>query len=318
MLAYAGKGRFVMLKIDLSELVHEISGLIRTSIPKLVQVRLELSPNLPVIEADPSQIQQLVMNLVVNGAEAIGEASTGTVLVTTELQIVDEHYISHNLVGDLVEPGKYVALEVHDTGSGMTDATKARIFDPFFTTKFTGRGLGLAAVLGIVRSHKGTIRVYSSLGKGSTFKVLLPAADGTVVHAEPAAAENLRGTGTILVVDDEDIVRNMAKRVLQRYGYTVILAEDGKAGVEALGQKKSDISLVLLDMTMPVMNGEEAFRQIRMISPDVRVILSSGYSEVEAIRRFSNKGLAGFIQKTYTSVELARKVKTVLTSERAE
>jgi two-component system cell cycle sensor histidine kinase/response regulator CckA len=139
-----------------------------------------------------------------------------------------------------------------------------------------------------------------------------------VAHAEPAAAENLKGTGTILVVDDEDIVRSMAKRVLERNGYTVILAEDGKAAVEALGQRKSDICLVLLDMTMPVMNGHEAFRHIRMISPDVRVVLSSGYNEMEAIRRFTNKGLAGFIQKPYTSVELARKVKTVLTSERAD
>ena len=243
LLAYAGKGRFVMVKMDLSDLVREISGLIWTSIPKLVQLRLELNPNLPVIDADPSQIQQLIMNLVINGAEAIGEASIGTVLVTTELQMVDEHYISQYLVGDRVVPGSYVALEVHDTGSGMTDDVKAKIFDPFFTTKFTGRGLGLAAVRGIVKSHKGTIRVYSSPGKGSTFKVLLPAADGSVAHVEPAAAENLKGTGTILVVDDEEIVRNMAKRVLERNGYTVILAEDGKAAVEALGQRKSDICL---------------------------------------------------------------------------
>jgi PAS domain S-box-containing protein len=318
LLAYAGKGRFVMLKIDLSELVREISGLIRTSIPKRVQLRLELSPNLPVIEADPSQIQQLIMNLIINGAEAIGEETTGTVLVTTELQIVDEHYNSQDSAGDLAEPGTYVALEVHDTGSGMTDEVKARLFDPFFTTKFMGRGLGLAAALGIVRSHKGTIRVYSSPGKGSTFKVLLPAADGRVAHTEPAAVEDLQGTGTILVVDDEEIVRSMAKRVLERHGYSVILAKDGQTGVEALSQRKRDISLVLLDMTMPVMSGEEAFRQFRMISPDVRVILSSGYNEVEAIRRFTNKGLAGFIQKPYTSVELARKVKTVLISEGAD
>jgi PAS domain S-box-containing protein len=318
LLAYAGKGRFVMLKIDLSELVREISGLIRTSIPKLVQLRLELSPNPLVIEADPSQIQQLIMNLVINGAEAIGEDNAGTVLVTTELQVVDEHYISQNFAVDRVEPRRYVALEVHNTGSGRPDEVKARIFDPFFTTKFTGRGLGLAAALGIVRSHKGTIRVYSELGTGSTFKVLLPAAVGGVAHAEPEAAQNLRGTGTILVVDDEEIVRKLAKTVLERYGYTVILAEDGKAGVEALSQRKSDISLVLLDMTMPVMSGEEAFRQIRMITPDVRVVLSSGYNEVEAIRRFTNKGLAGFIQKPYTPVGLARKVKTVLTSARDE
>jgi signal transduction histidine kinase/CheY-like chemotaxis protein len=318
LLAYAGKGRFVMLKLNLSELVREISSLIRTSIPKLVQLRLELSPNLPAVEADPSQIQQLIMNLVINGAEAIGEDRAGTVLVTTELQFVDEHYINQNFAAGLIEPGKYVALEVHDSGSGMTDETRAKIFDPFFTTKFTGRGLGLAAVLGIVRSHKGTIRVYSVLGKGSTFKVLLPASDGSVASAEPGVTQNLKGTGTIVVVDDEEIVRSMAKTVLERYGYTVIVAEDGKAGVEVLTQRKSDITLVILDMTMPVMSGEETFQQIRMISPDVRVILSSGYNEVEAIRRFTNKGLAWFIQKPYTAVELARKVKIVLASDQAE
>jgi CheY-like chemotaxis protein len=281
----------------------------------LVQLRLELRSNLPVIEADPSQIQQLIMNLVINGAEAIGGEFAGTVLVTTELENVDESYIRQNLSGDWVEPGKYVALEVHDTGTGMTDDVKAKIYDPFFTTKFTGRGLGLAAVRGIVRSHKGTIRVYSSPGKGSTFKVLFPAADGSVVDAESTASQDLTGTGTILVVDDEEIIRRVAKAVLERYGYTVILAEDGRIGLEALIQSKPGISLVLLDMTMPVMSGEEAFRQIRMISPDVRVILSSGYNEVEAIRRFSNKGLAGFIQKPYTAVELARRVKSVLAPE---
>jgi two-component system cell cycle sensor histidine kinase/response regulator CckA len=315
LLAYAGKGRFVILKVDLSAVVGEISSLIRTSIPKSVQLRLQLSSSLPVIEADPSQIQQLIMNLVINGAEAIGGESAGTVLVTTERQNVDESYIQQNLSGDSVEPGMFVALEIHDTGTGMTDDVKAKMFDPFFTTKFTGRGLGLAAVRGIVRSHKGTIRVYSSPGKGSTFKVLFPAADGSVVHAERAASQDLTGTGTILVVDDEEMIRRMAKAILERYGYTVILAEDGKIGVEALIQSKHGISLVLLDMTMPVMSGEEAFRQIRMISPDVRVILSSGYNEIEAIRRFSNKGLAGFIQKPYAAMALARKVKTVLATE---
>jgi PAS domain S-box-containing protein len=316
LLAYAGKGRFVMLKISLSDLVTEISGLIRTSIPKQVQLRLELSPNLPVIEADPSQIQQVIMNLIINGAEAIGEGNVGTVLVTTELQVVDEHYISQDSASDPSELGTYVALQVHDTGIGMTDEVRAKLFDPFFSTKFMGRGLGLAAVLGIVRSHKGTIRVYSSPGKGSTFKVLLPAAEGNVTYVE-SQVQDVRGEGTILVVDDEEIVRSMAKRVLERHGYTVLLAEDGKTGVKMLGDRKNEILIVLLDMTMPVMSGEEAFRHMRMISPRVRVILSSGYNEVEAIRRFTNKGLAGFIQKPYTAGELALKVKTALSAERA-
>src|SRR5207248_499937 len=233
MLAYAGKGSIVIEKIDLSTLVEEISNLIQTSIPKSVQLRLELSRALPAIEADPGQIQQLIMNLVINGAEAIGEAQNGTVFVTTAAQEIDEAYLRQNFAGEPIRLGTYVSLEVQDTGCGMTEETKKRIFDPFFTTKFTGRGLGLAAVLGIVRGHQGTIRIYSIPGKGSTFKILLPAAAGAPQLAKGTEIQReLRGSGTILVIDDEEVVRATAKTALERYGYTVLLAEDGQTGVD--------------------------------------------------------------------------------------
>jgi CheY-like chemotaxis protein len=314
LLAYAGKGRFVTEHVDLSNLVREIGGLIQSSIQRSVRLRLDLMPDLPPIEADAGQIQQIVMNLVINGAEAIGEDRPGTVFLSTRTQDVDENYIRTAFPGENLPPGKYVSLEVHDTGCGMDRATMARIFDPFFTTKFTGRGLGLAAVMGIVRGHKGALRVYSTPGQGSTCKVLFPAAAAAVPRPSvPIREASLsRGTETILVVDDEDIVRQAARNALERYGYTVRTAQDGAEAVEIFSREMDRIGLVLLDLTMPFMAGEETLAKLRAVSPDVRVLLSSGFNEVEAVRRFIGKGLAGFIQKPYSAVDLARRVRQAL------
>ncbi|PWU00849.1 MAG: hypothetical protein C5B51_24220 [Terriglobia bacterium] len=313
LLAYAGKGRFVIERINLSQLVSEISTLLETSIFRNVQLRLELKSDIPQIEADAGQIQQLIMNLVINAAEAIGEQDNGTVLVTTEQQTVDEAYIAQNFAGDTLRPGSYVALEVHDTGCGMDDATLSKIFDPFFTTKFTGRGLGLAAALGIVRGHRGAMRVYSIPGKGTTFKVLLPAAEGTAAAPVTETPQSdLAGTGTILIIDDEPAVRQMATSALEAYGYSVLTASDGQAGIEVFRNNADRVAAILLDMTMPVMSGQETFRKIKSIRPQARIIVSSGYNEVEAVRRFTAKGMADFIQKPYTARKLARTVKLAL------
>jgi two-component system cell cycle sensor histidine kinase/response regulator CckA len=311
LLAYSGKGRFVIQAINLSELVSEISALLRTSIPKKVELRLDIREDLPPIEGDSSQIQQLIMNMVLNGAEAIGD-SIGTVLVTTGVEDVDEEYIRTAGLREGIKPGRYVCLEVHDTGCGMDERTRARIFDPFFTTKFTGRGLGLAAALGIVRGHNGDIKVYSAPGKGSTFKVLLPQAG--VAYEKPPAPEvrELRGSGIILVVDDEEIVREAARTALERYGYKVLAAENGREAIEIFRPRAGEISAVLLDMTMPVMSGEETFEKLTAIRPGVRVIVSSGYNEMEALRRFSGTGISAFIQKPYTAAQLAGRLKAVL------
>jgi PAS domain S-box-containing protein len=313
LLAYAGKGRFVTQPVNLSVLVREISTLIQTSIPRKVQVRLELQDQVPLIEADTGQLQQIVMNLVINGAEAIGD-NVGLVVCTTGTQAVDEAYIrTLGLDTDGITPGQYVTLEVHDSGCGMDEATIARIFDPFFTTKFTGRGLGLAAVLGIVRGHKGSLKVYSSPGKGSTFKLLFPALPtSAVVEDSEAAHRELSGNGTVLVVDDEEAVRSTAKNTLEHYGYRAIEVKDGREAVELFRQIADEIALVLLDLTMPYMNGEEVLRELQLIKSDVRVLLSSGFNEVEAVRRFTGKGLAGFLQKPYTSMALAQTIKKIL------
>ena len=314
LLAYAGKGKFVTEVINLSELAREITGLIETSIPRKVQLRLDLKPDLPAIEADTGQLQQVIMNLVINGAEAIGEAA-GAVTLATGVQIVDEPYINSVLGKDDLIPGQYVTLEVHDTGCGMDEATLARIFDPFFTTKFTGRGLGLAAVRGIVRSHKGALKVYSRPGQGTTFKLLFPVAQAGVPVSSTGARHDLRGSGTILVVDDEEIVRQTARNTLEHYGYSVILAKNGEEAIKIFREDPGRIALVLLDLTMPIMGGEETLRHLTSFRPSVRVLLSSGFNEVEAIRRFTGKGLAGFVQKPYAAVQLATRVKSVLSAD---
>jgi len=297
LLAYSGKGRFFVQATDLSALVREISSLIHSSIPKKVALRLELDPDLPMVEADPTQIQQLVMNLVINGAEAIGEDRSGSVVVAT------------NYRPEL----DCVAIRVTDDGCGMDESVRRHIFDPFFTTKFTGRGLGLAAALGIVRGHKGTIRIESEPGRGSTFEILLPAAGA---HESPAllltSDRELRGAGAVLVIDDEEVVRNIATATLERYGYSVLLATNGQEGVELFRKRHGAVSLVLLDMMMPVMGGEEALDEILRIRPDVPVIASSGYSESIAKERFGGRGLAAFLQKPYSAKKLADAVKAVL------
>ncbi|PYT27283.1 MAG: hypothetical protein DMG58_20650 [Acidobacteria bacterium] len=313
LLAYAGKGRFIVEPISLSGLVREISNLVQTSIPRTAQLRLELQENLPMIEGDAGQLHQLVMNLVINGAEAIGPDQNGILLVTTGVQDVDDAYLKTAFSPVEIQPGKYVTLEVHDTGCGMDEGTIQRIFDPFFTTKFTGRGLGLAAVQGIVRGHRGALKVYSTPGRGTTFKVLLPCSDQSQVESGPTDSQQLLGgTATILVIDDEPLVRRTTKSMLEHYGYTVVVAESGKEGVDLFNVLTDRVSLVLLDMTMPVMNGEQTLRHLKTSQPDVKVILSSGYNEVEAIQRFTGKGLAGFIQKPYSAAALAEKVKMAL------
>jgi PAS domain S-box-containing protein len=311
LLAYAGKGKFLVQSIDLTAAIRDISSLIQASIPKNVQLRLDLQQGLPAVEADFAQLQQLVMNLIINAAEAVGDES-GAVLVTTGLEEIDGDRLRTARLGDALAPGPHVFFEVQDTGCGMTAETLARIFDPFFTTKFLGRGLGLAAALGIVRSHRGAIDVHSQSGEGSRFRVLFPARADVAAPAESVSApETVRGSGMVLVVDDEDLVRGAVKATLHRFGYSVLLAENGQQAVELFRATHADLCAVVLDMTMPVMSGEEALRQLRVIDPSVPVILSSGFSEAEAVRRFTGKGLAGFLQKPFTARTLAAKLKEV-------
>ena len=316
MLAYSGRGQFVLDRINLSAYIRQVMPLTEAAISRTVQFRLGLAEDLPTIEADTTQMQQLLMNLVINGAEAIPDGKPGTVTVTTRREEVDEHYV-HPPTGSMswdLKPGTYVVLEVRDNGAGMDEQTQARIFEPFFTTKFTGRGLGLAAALGIVRGHLGAIHVLSSPGHGTTFRVLLPAvaAPQDSAQEQPRRRDSLTGGGTVLVIDDEEMVRNLAEWILKDHGYTILLARDGEQGLKLFRENADNIRCVVLDLTMPVMSGEETLRRLREIRTDIPVILSSGFSEMEVVSRFEGKGLAGFLQKPYRSTTLLEKVGEVM------
>ena len=311
MLAYSGRGQFEKRAINLNKLIHENLHLFEVAVPKNVQLRSLPAEPLPAIEGDVGQLQQVIMNLIINAAEAIGERP-GTVTVTTGMQEVsaaDDQLWRYT--GEPLVPGDYVVLEVSDNGSGMSAETLSKIFDPFFTTKFTGRGLGLAAVLGIVRGHRGGLAVDSGIGRGTTFRLFFPAGDEASIEpiVSSAAAPTGAAHGLVLVIDDEAPVREAVADILEIEGVPVIGAATGAAGIELYRDRAAEIGLVLLDLSMPGMTGDETLRRLREIDPGIPVILSSGYSEAEATRRFTGLGLVGFIQKPYDAASLVEVVR---------
>ena len=310
MLAYSGKGKFVIEPINLSRLIEEMTHLLEAVVSKKSVLKFNMERELPAVDADATQLRQVALNLVTNASEAIGDRS-GVINVTTGIMECDADYLVGTYLKEEMEAGIYSYLEVSDTGCGMDEETRAKIFDPFFTTKFAGRGLGLAAVLGIIRGHKGAVKVDSTPGRGSTFRLLFPISTGTAKEKVDTEEHPVysRISGTILVVDDEESIRALARLVLERSGVKVLTAEDGRKGVEIFRKHQDEISVVLLDMTMPHMGGEEAFDEIRKIRKDVRVILSSGYNEQQVTSNFAGKGLAGFIQKPYRPSELIEKLR---------
>jgi two-component system, cell cycle sensor histidine kinase and response regulator CckA len=283
-------------------------------VPRTIDLALDLPSDLPTTEADPSQIQQVVMNLILNAVEATGERP-GCVRISTGLHYVRPGDPVGHYRPDPPAPGHYVRIEVRDNGCGMNEAVRQQIFDPFFTTKFLGRGLGLAAALGIVRGHKGAIGVESLEKVGSTFTVLLPAtarpASGrlgerhTLQSPEPSA-------GVILLIDDEDLVRHAARAALEHAGFTVFEACDGQDGTDLFSRLHDRVSAVLVDLTMPRLDGHGVWEYIRRLRPDMRVIISSGFDESEAMRQFGSDPSLAFLQKPYTAAALTEKIRGVL------
>jgi PAS domain S-box-containing protein len=313
LLAYSGKGAFVVRQLDLSTEVREMATLLRTSISKQATLVWELSSTLPAVSADPTQIRQIVMNLITNASDSLGDTG-GTITLRTGMaqpEDLEDHRLGVPLDGERPVPpgtGPLVFLEIADTGTGMTPDTLSRIFDPFFSTKFTGRGLGLAAVMGIVRSHDGLIRVRTAPGEGTAFRVLFPAVAGAVVKTGRTAKErsDWQGNGTILIVEDEEGVREVAERILQEIGFQTISAEDGRRALEIMEEVGDSVRAVLLDLSMPRMGGAETFRRLRARRPDLPILMMSGYTEQVVAPQFSGSGpgLTGFLQKPFLAEDL--------------
>lgn len=324
MLAYSGKGRFIVSTVDLNELVRDNVHLFRASISKNTTLNLRFDSVPPFIDADAGEIQQIVMNLITNASEAIGEEVGEITISTSIIDCTDEH-LARSRIEEKPDSGRFVCLEVADTGCGMDQDIQDRLFDPFFTTKFTGRGLGMCAVLGIVRGHKGALLIDSTVGKGTTVQVLFPAAaevpeavkQGNDVIPEDVLEEKpFTPVATVLLADDEAMVRKVCASILQKLGFKVISAEDGLQAVEIFRKHAGEIDCVILDLSMPKMNGLAAFQEMLVIEPDVKVILVSGYSEQDATRRYSAKGLAGFIQKPYRLQALQKNLSRILANRR--
>lgn len=318
MLAYSGRGRFVVEMIILRDLVDEMVHLLKTSISKKAGLVLNLEKNLPAVKGDATQIRQILMNLVINASDAIGDKE-GTITISTGSMNCDRSFFKDSCIAENPEEGHYVWLEVSDTGCGMDKETLSRIFEPFFTTKFTGRGLGMSAVIGIIQGHKGALKIISEPGKGTTFRILLPAEAANIYTQDnnaAASSEKWHGSGTILMVDDEEIIRNLGKAMLSKLGFNVVTAADGREAIDIYKKSGSGIDMVILDLTMPRMNGEETLKELVTIDPEVRVIISSGYTEFEITPKFAKKALAGFIQKPYTMNSLRDCLQSVSRTEK--
>ena len=313
MLTYSGKGTFTVKPLDISALVEEMAHLLEVSTSKKARFVYMFDRNLPAIEGDATQLRQVVMNLITNASDALGD-EPGIIEVQTGSIEADEAEFEDAYFNYAPLQDRYVFLEVRDTGCGMDAATKERIFDPFFTSKFTGRGLGLAAVMGIIRGHSGAVRVDSEPGKGTTFRVYFPAStqDKPIVAVAAPVSTATNGDGTILVADDEALILDVTERILTKAGYTVLKAQDGEECLALFEQHKNEIDGVLLDMTMPKMSGGEVFLSISDMAPDIPVVLSSGFNEQEASAKFGGRKPAGFLQKPYRANDLVSAIHRVL------
>ncbi|MCC6821305.1 MAG: response regulator, partial [Verrucomicrobia subdivision 3 bacterium] len=317
MLAYSGRGRFVISQVDLSGLISGMAELLKASISRKASVKLNLTPDLPLIEGDEPQLQQVLMNLVTNASEALGE-KPGLITITTRDRYCEVDYLAQSLITDPPAPGRYVELEVSDSGCGMDELVLKRLFDPFFSTKFTGRGLGMSVVMGVVRGHKGAILISSQPDQGTTISALFPVVitkDPAVIpvpiHPTPAPTISPGLTGTVLVVEDEAAIRLLMERILKRSGLRVLLAEQGEEAVALFRQHADEITFVILDFTMPKMDGLRTLAELRQQQPHVKAVLTSGYDVENLNQRYEQEGFEAFIRKPFqveTLMQVARQM----------
>lgn len=301
MLAYAGKGQAVQSQVNLAEIAEDMVSMLRLTISRNVVIKTSIAAGIPLIKADDSQLRQIVLNLIINAAEAIGEVQ-GEIRLSLNKEQVKANQ-EKDYLGKAMPAGLYACLEVADSGCGMDDATMERIFEPFYTTKFTGRGLGMSAVLGIVTSHGGQLQLHSQPGHGTVFKVYLPIRTGDSAAAEPlqqAAMTTWRGSGTVLLVEDEEMILSIAKEMLTKLGFSVIEAANGKEALELYQKNPAKIDLIVTDLGMPVMDGYELFRELKKLQPKLPIIISSGFGYSEVTSKIARDEMAGFISKPYT------------------
>ena len=316
MLAYAGRGNITVKPVHFNEILTNMSQLLRSSLSKNLTFKMDLTENEQMVMADAVQVQQVMMNLIVNAAESIGEKEKGSIIVATGCLESGEQNFERAILNAVPAAERFCYFEVRDTGCGMDQATLERIFDPFFTTKFTGRGLGLAAVLGIVKAHKGALFVDSQPQEGTTFRILLPVVENRAAGARAGDARedagDWRGTGTILFVDDEYVVRDVGMHILDRAGFEVLVAENGRSGVDLFKKYRDRIRCVVLDLTMPVMSGEEAYTEIAKIDTKARVVMMSGFSEREVDGHFKGNRPVSLLQKPFRASELLAIIRELL------
>ncbi|MDX8408423.1 MAG: response regulator [Mariprofundales bacterium] len=318
MLSYAGKEQFVLKPFHLSALVMSMGQLLEVSISKRVRLTYDLTSDLPLVEADETQIQQVILNFITNANEAMLElepSRTGEIVLRTGEVEMDAAALGICVMAQGTEPGCFVFVEAEDNGCGMDSETMARIFEPFFTTKFTGRGLGMSAVLGIVRAHHAALQVESEPDQGSRFRMLLPCVGEALPMPSSLPAVSAIETplsGKVLVIDDEEIIREVVIDVLEEIGIEVVVAAGGEAGVALFRDQAESIDMVLLDMTMPGMDGVTCFRHLQEIQPNVRVVVVSGYSEQDVLTEFGQDQLAGFVHKPFDPQQLQRLLKQAI------
>lgn len=316
MLVYSGKGLFEIKTINLNNLIKEMISLIEVSISKKIKLDFNLDPNIHLIKGDNVQLNQVIMNLLTNAAESMG-SSEGRINISTGTIDITQEFINQNAIANKINPGTYAFLEVSDSGCGISPEQLKKIFEPFFTTKFTGRGLGLAAVQGIVKSHNGALTVQSELGVGTKFKIFIPVSKASQSESQVQSIvtpTDIYENKTIMVVDDEEHVLTVLDRILSRRKANVIKAKDGVDAIEKFSENNNYVDLVILDVTMPRMNGHEAFIELRKLNPAVKVILTSEFTEKEATEWFKDKGLNGFIQKPFQMESILSIIAEVFTS----
>jgi PAS domain S-box-containing protein len=313
MLAYAGKASLSQSQVNMRDIVGELTRMLKATINQNVVINTRLPSDIPWITGDASQLRQVAMNLIINASEAIGEEQgvINVSLACTEIK-AGQSAKDHN--GQIIPAGQYLCLEVADSGCGMSDEIRQRIFEPFYTTKFTGRGLGMSALLGIIRAHKGALQLESRPGQGTTFKVYLPVKIGAAGEelSQQETLSDWKGSGTILLVEDEPQIRMFARELMQGLGFSVIEAANGKEALELYQQNSADITLVVADMGMPVMDGYEMFRELKKLDPKLPIIISSGFGESDIGSKIPGEAIAGMINKPYNLEHLREVLKGVV------